>query len=287
MILDSDGVVSVTGPVEYVLAGPDDSFSVFAGERIQFVLDANATIYMVDDQDVLTGTLTLSAPSIFAADSDLLDQIIADPLLPGLQDLLAEEPGFSEPGAYIEADTVFLFGEDYIYTQNWGASGVFSAVAVGPGGLTVAQEGDALPNLLNAIVFGIQVNGLNDFTSNANFFRLVTFNMEPSNHFTNESTLNLCFIVSGVCGSGIPVGEGQIEPPITNSTYTAPPPLVTRETTEIVEQNEEDNSFGLDFPSMFSAETVDEQTNVTQPVTSGGDNALYGDPLEDDENDAQ
>ena len=288
----SEGTLGVTGLVDYQFAGPGDQLQLGAASQITVLLDvvngepAGGALFMTDGNGDLAGTITMFAPTIVAVDSDILGQLADDFEFPGLADALAAEQGFAEPDAYIAADTVGLFGEDYIYTQNWGAGGIFSGVAVGPGGFTLQQDGDTLPNLLNAIVYGIQVNGVDDFTTNSDFFAIVEFNMEPANHFTTASTLNDCNIVNGACGLVVSENEEVVEA-VTTATYTELPPEVTAQVTEVVEQSEADAEFGVDFPGLFNPPSVQDDSVVREPVTSGGDAANYAQNNSDEEEDGQ
>lgn len=72
---------------------------------------------------------------------------------------------------------------------------------------------------------------------------------------------------------------------VTGNTYTRPlPPGVIAGTPE-VQEAETNNTFGSDFPSLFSTPPMTEQGMVTGAVTSGGDSALYGWSGNEDEDD--
>lgn len=286
--IGSNGTLGVVGTVDFQFASSTDLLQLNAVSRLDILIEDGASIFVTNAEGDLSGRIGLSAGSIFAVNNDTLSQLLVDPEFSGLAEILAAEPGFSEPQAYIAANAVDILVSDYIYTQNWGANGILSGIAVGTGELTLEQSSDALSTLLNAIVYGIQVNGPDDFTTNSDFFQIVTFNMTPSNHFTTESTVNNCNIVSGSCGAFSAVEEvEEIVETVTTATYTEPPPEVTAQVTEVVEQSETDSEFGVDFPGLFNAPSVQDQSTVREPVTSGGDAANYADNNSDEEEDRQ
>lgn len=304
--LSTDGIVGITGLVNYTNAGSSDFFQIFAGEQIQiftaspsdpvtdldgFPVSGGGQIYMNNIDGEISGFVTLASPSIIAAEPDTIAQILADPTDPALRSILADPGGRSEATVTIAANAVTLIGEDYIFFQNVGTSSLPSAIAVGEpivfdpglppeGGLTLLQSSDSLPNVMDAIVFALQVNPDGSFTSGSDFFPLATFNMEPANHFTDNASLNGCLIITGVCSiSGGPIDEA---PPINNPAIVEDP--VVGEPTEPSEE-EGDSEFGMDFPGLLDTPTVSEDGVIDDPVTSGGDSALYsgGEDDSDDE----
>lgn len=285
--IGSNGTLGVVGAVDFQFAGPDDLLQLGANTRIDILIEDGGSLFVTNSGGDLAGRIGLSSPSIFAVDNDTLSQLLVDPEFSGLPDVLATEPGFEEPQAYIAANSVDISVDDYIYTQNWGAGGIMSGIAVGSGELTLVQSSDAISNLLNAIVYGIQVNGVDDFTTNADFFSIVTFNMTPANHFTTASTVNDCFIVSGACGVAGSSETEEVVETVTTSTYTEPPPVVTAQIAEVIEQSEADTEFGVDFPGLFNPPAVQDQGVIREPVTSGGDAANYADNSDDSEEDNQ
>ena len=110
--------------------------------------------------------------------------------------------------------------------------------------------------------------------------------MEPANHFTTASTLNDCNIVNGACGLVVSENEEVVEA-VTTATYTELPPEVTAQVTEVVEQSEADAEFGVDFPGLFNPPSVQDDSVVREPVTSGGDAANYAQNNSDEEEDGQ
>ena len=70
-------------------------------------------------------------------------------------------------------------------------------------------------------------------------------------------------------------------PPLNNPAVVQDPVEEDEEDDEDVAGNERvkaeaDDEFGVDFPSFISTSGFEEAEDVTDPVTSGGDAALYG-----------
>ena len=63
---------------------------------------------------------------------------------------------------------------------------------------------------------------------------------------------------------------------------TAQTTAATQAAQQAIEQTEADSSFGMDFPGMFNPPAVSEQGTVNDPVTSGGDSAVYGSEEEEE-----
>lgn len=230
--INSVDTVTITGAIEYLDAAPTDSFSILAEDGIRIVLPTGS-ISMFDSNDTISGTVKLLSRSIFAADTDLIDQILLNPLDPAIDQALADDGGATVPSAYVVGGRVELVGVDYIYLQNTGADGVqVGVVASEAGGLRIAQptlaeldeidfEDDISGIFLRTVAFAaiespsgtFQFDG-DLFFINEDVLPLVELNQNPANHLTADATLNGCIIVTGECGSsgGTPTpspGEGQ------------------------------------------------------------------------------
>ena len=147
--------------------------------------------------------------------------------------------------------------------------------ASGPGGATQP---------LDVIAFGLRFDGESATTGEA-FYNEVDFGPQEtlSGRFTELSTFNFCSIVAG-CNGVLPPTSGPLEtaPPITNATLVTPPPVIA--SPEPAAQSETQAAFGSEFPSLFNSPEISEQGLVTDPVTSGGDSAVYAwDGADEDE----
>ena len=43
-----------------------------------------------------------------------------------------------------------------------------------------------------------------------------------------------------------------------------------------IAESESDSEFGIDFPGLIDSEDAEEETDIEDPVASGGDSSLYG-----------
>jgi len=79
-----------------------------------------------------------------------------------------------------------------------------------------------------------------------------------------------------------PAGGGEEPgelPPLNNPATIVEPVNETEEDEEELEETENDVEFGVDFPRLIEADILTEEQTVNEPVTSGGDSALYSSPV--------
>jgi len=170
--------------------------------------------------------------------------------------------------------------------------GANNAIQVGGGG----GSGEAGP--INVFAFGRREDGQTIVTGNE-FFAEVDFGDDSTlaSRFTEGSEFNSCNIING-CESP------PVEPPPPPPPPAPPPPppeveMITNPSTTVdpvdsssgdpvapeTEDSESDDSFGIDFPGLIDSALMVEEETVNEPVTSGGDIALYAVDDEDDDDD--
>lgn len=281
--LYADGDLLLTGLVDYRSVASTDQLFIAAGNVLEIVLPGGG-ISMLDGNagnPGLAGTLGLAARSIFAADANLLGLIRSDPDSATLGPFLLGAGTNTTDGSFIFADTVDIAAGNHILTQNTGAGADMSGITVGPGGLRIRREGDFGPGTMRVITFGARDNGDGTFTLNEDFFATANFSSTvPANDYTTDATLNDCNIITAVCGSAPPPpSEPEIDVPLTSRDLTEVPDAGT--SLAAVDRAQADAAFGVEFSSAMQVPEGDDQGLVTDPVTSGGDQAPT--PAEEDD----
>lgn len=281
--IGTSGSLQLVGAIDMTLAG-DDTLSLSANGTLYLSLP-DASISILNEAGIRGGTIFLEGDRIIAAGNDIKAIIDNDATDPQIAALLLDEANALEQGAFISADAVNMRAGSLIYTQNTGAEGIYDGIRTGAGGLTVSSfptEGGPPPPL-SVIAFGLQESGGVQVT-NSDFFRLINFGPSPNSAYTQESTFNQCAIATGICPDSVTT---EIVDPIFNHTVTLDP--VTPEQVGEPEAAS-DESFGFDFPGLMDAPLIGEVRLITDPVTSGGDSAVYilgGDDDEDDESEGE
>ncbi len=273
----TDGVMQIAGGISYDSAGLGDSLALLGGPSLQMLLPG-ADVAVLDGNGALSGSLLFSADNLIFSTSDYTAIILADPNDATIPDLLNDLSLTSATGAfnYIGAHSVSLMAADYIYGQNTGDGDHFGGIEIAaPDGTLSISQIDPLPTdrPLVAIVYGMAYDSSNEeFIFDDSFFFGRIVDRTLIGPFTGGSTLNDCFINTARCGAssltepGMPPNHNLLEDPIDNEEpeEEAVPTTPTS-----------DEAFGLDFPGLLSAPTVQEDEVVRDPVTSGSDSALY------------
>lgn len=276
----SGGTLGILGPVSLNSAAAGDQLTISAAQALSVNLDTGGGVMVTAADGSLSGLLEISAPRIFAADTATLSLLESDPSDTANYAALIDDGGNASILNYIGADTVSLFGDDYLLMQNTGAQDTLAGIIVGPGGLTIQQFSGALSPTMMTIAYGMQDAGAGGQVINEDFFAQVNFGADVVNGFTAEATFNDCVIVTGLCGSAPPPPpppppeeEEEIEIPVTTKVYTQIPPTTT--SVEAAEQARLQANFGMEFPAMINSPQVNERGLVDDPVTSGGDSVSY------------
>ncbi len=292
----SGGTLAVVGQLDFDGMGLNDTLSLSASETLQVLLPGGG-ISMSDSDGLPAGSLFLSANGILMTTSDIAAIILADPLDPAIPDALDDitATGVTGPSTYISAGSVSLSATGYVYGQNTGDAEDFAGIEVNVGGagLSISQI-DPAPGdpPLNVVVYGRAFDGPNNSSQTNNDFFFATESAGGlEGPFSDASTLNNCFINTVDCGSPTPTPGGpgpNPGPEIPTLERAILPPNVTLleeplEEDEVDDEEEDaevsepasDDEFGVDFPALFNAPIVEDDERVTDPVTSGGDSALY------------
>ncbi len=290
-------VVRVEGMVTYREAAATDYFGIFA-DRLEIVTPGG--IQILDPSGNLTGTFEFEGGNFWMADADTIARLRDDVAFDGRNDLLATAAtGSDDPLGYLRAGDVLIDIEEAFLVRNTGTSAA-------PGGITVTGtltiDGDGVEFPIDAFAYGRRQNADGSFTTGEAFFELIDFtggeDADPQDPVTydDNAQFNNCGINSGECAvieqPEVPEVPDEREEVLEEIDEEAPAAAVT--TTEPiaaapVEQSEQDSNveFGSDFPALLSASLVVQEDAIDDPVTSGGDIALYGsgeeDPGEGDE----
>ena len=269
----TDGVMQIVGSIQYSSAAISDGLGFIAGPSLQMVIP-DAEISAFNDTGDLSAGLFFSADSMIFSTTDNLAIILADPLDPTIRDILNDFTATGVTGRfnYISADGVSLAATDYIYGQNTGDVDHLAGIEVSllGEGLFISQV-DPQPNdpPLSAIVYGMASDAANDaFQFDNDFFFSTEGSGNLSGPFDNEARLNDCVINTVTCPGGIPLNSDQLKEPIQDENEEEGKDAVPSTPSS-------DEKFGAEFPALLDAPIVQEDERVTDPVTSGGDSALY------------
>ncbi len=290
---ETDGNVGIIGNIHYQSASENDKLYLFSNGEIEIDIDQGGSIHISDDLFNISGSLFIEGKGISAVSGDAIALIRNNPNDPILLELLNTVDDSKVVTNFVSAGSVEIFAENYILMKNAGVDGLAGGIAVGSGGLTVGRTGGEATTALLAVVHGLQQTGETQIT-NEDFFESVDFGPNVDANFTNNSTLNGCNIVAASCG---PTAQELVEEilafapvvgvSVLETTQTADPTSEAEQTAEqvmedAIEEAEADSSFGMDFPGMFSPPAVSEHGTVNDPVTSGGDSAVYASEEEEE-----
>jgi hypothetical protein len=282
IILTTPGTIRVEGVVAYIDTTPDDRLEIFAGERIEIVTPGG--IGVVDGEGDPGGVLSLAASDIWAADADTIAQLQAGLNFAGRDDILATAAGGSDdPLGYVRGGTVELVAGRSLLVRNTGTEREPGGILVGEGGLGIAgglNVGD--PDQLDVFAYGRQQTASGGFVFGQAFYDQINFNRtgDAATDYLDSAEFNDCVINTNECERFV---DDIIEmaPPVNN-------PIIFEVPISAVDpippaEDEGDAQFGVDFPGLVEAPLLSQETLLEDPVTSGGDSALYA--LEDDSED--
>lgn len=280
------GTMQIVGTIRYDAAAADDALAFLAGPSVQVVLP-DASIASLDDGGSLSGSLTFSADNLIFTTADNLAIILNDPDDAAIPGLLGDhtQSGRAEPYSYIAAGSVSLAATDYIYGQNTGDDDRLGGIEVslGGSGLLVGQI-DPVPDTppLRAILYGLASDSVSGtFEFDEEFFFNTIGSGTLDGPFDDAATLNDCLINTVFCPGLTPRPEDTPQGPIQNEVLVRNP--VTGEQTGNPSRGYT-SGFGVEFPGLFDAPLISEDERIDEPVTSGGDSALYTLGAQEDEN---
>lgn len=270
------GVARVEGVFAYVDAAATDSMTIFA-DRLEIVTPGGIGIVGSDGRP--TGSFEFDGRDLWMADAETIDRLRDDRSFAGRDDLLATAAsGSNDPLGYLRAGDVefYIQGGGSLLTRNTGGTDT-------PGGITVTGtlsiESGLAAQPIDVFAYGRRLNPDGSFVTGSDFFALVNFNRTASGNvsavdYTAASEFNDCVIETSDCGDVVepPVESPHIPPQVT-SPVTLKGPLATA----IFGPSpaETNQQFGLFFPGLIQTAPPTEDGLVDDPVTSGGDSALF------------
>lgn len=302
VFIEAGGVVRVEGVLAYLDAAASDALGIRA-QRLEIVTPGG--IGMVDPQGNPTGMFFFQGRDLWMADASTIARLRDDPAFDGRNELLSTvAAGSADPLGYLRAGDIFLTLGDSLLVRNTGTADTPAGITV-TGGLTIGggyhDESTQNPSdaPLDVVAYGRKLNGDGSFVTGEAFFKLIEFNTEDQGDnfvttYAEGSQFNNCDINSGACAGNEPPDEreevlDEVEEKAPAAAVTTTEPVAAAP----VEQSESDSNveFGADFPALLSATLVSQDDAIDDPVTSGGDIALYGsgeeDPGEDEEGEDQ
>ena len=276
------GIARIEGQVRYLEAGPNDVFDLFAGERLEIVTPGG--IGIVDSAGNPTGQLFLGSPDIWVADADTIADLQANRNFAGRDEQLATPfAGSDDPLGYLGAGSISIGVSNSLLVRNTGTADEPGGILVGSGGLSIfgAEGSSGTTGPIEVFAYGRQQNPDGSFTTGQAFYNLVNFNRTgtSSTAYTTGSQFNDCDITAGNCGST------EETPPVNNPAVVSAP--VSSVSTIPPAEAESDAEFGADFPGLVEAPLLSDNPWLEDPVSSGGDSALYSIDDEEDEEDEE
>ncbi len=280
ILLTTPGTIRVEGLVAYTDSQPGDRLSMEAGRRIEIVTPGG--IAAVGSGDEPGGALSLRARDVWVADAATIAALRVDPNFAGRDDLLLSTAADSaDPLGYLRAGQMQIAVGQSLLVRNTGSERQPGGILVGEGGLSINgrfEIGDS--PALDVFAFGRQQTAQGGFVLGQAFYELVNFNRvgDAATDYLDSAELNECIINTGECRG---FSEELIEaaPPVNNPVVVAGP--IESVDTIPPTEDETNTSFGFDFPGMIEAPLLSQDPLVQDPVTSGGDSALYASDDED------
>lgn len=244
--VDVGGIARVEGILDFVQAASTDSLALSATDRIEIVTPGGIFITAPDGSP--GGTLQLFGGDIWAADNDMISQLITDPQFTGRdEDLAMAAAGSDDPGGYVVGSSVELIVGTSLLVRNTGSTPEQGGITVGAGGLSIRSGGQSDP--LDVFAYGRRDAGGGTFITGEAFFDEVNYNfagVDPT-VYLDASAFNDCIINTGECPNSVPQ---EPEVPVNNPTVTITPlnvpPLVT------FTEPERNGRFGPNFPGLIS-----------------------------------
>ncbi len=286
----ADSIIRADGTLVIIDAGPVDTLSVRAGDRIEVVTPTSG-IGVVDPDDNPTGLVSLTADNIWIGDADLIAQLQADPNFVGRDDQLSvTAAGSEEPLGFLRGGSVELSVSTSLLVRNTGTATEQAGILVGDGGLSIFNSDPMSGVELDVFAYGARRQTDGTFVTGEAFFGEVNFNNgggTGSTTYSATAELNDCVINTSECEVVTTIIEPEPEPEpglpeavieeaaVINNPTVVEAAISTTQPVTATEQ-ESNDEFGMDFPGLVEESEIEEDTDVEDPVASGGDSSLYG-----------
>ncbi len=286
----ADSIIRADGTLVIIDAGPVDTLSVRAGDRIEVVTPTSG-IGVVDLDDNPTGLVSLTADNIWTGDADLIAQLQADPNFAGRDDQLSvTAAGSEEPLGFLRGGSVELSVGTSLLVRNTGTATEQAGILVGDGGLSIFNSDPMSGVELDVFAYGARRQTDGTFVTGEAFFGEVNFNNgggTGSITYSAAAELNDCVINTSECEvmTTIIAPEPEPEPglpqavieeaAVINNPTVVEAAISTTQPVTATEQ-ESNDEFGMDFPGLVEESEIEEDADVEDPVASGGDSSLYG-----------
>jgi filamentous hemagglutinin family protein len=271
--MNSDGSILVEGLVDFINAGAADSLTLNAGQTIEIITDTGG-ISITDSDGVLSGTLALNAPNIWAASQSIIDQLEVDPDFAGRVDALRTNGGPVKPEGYVRAGSITAEVGNTFYVQNSGTLDEFAGLTAGDGGLTIVSSAGAsqagitaaAANEADVDIYGRQEKSDGTLVLNDDFAAEVPV----SGPFTSRSTINDCPL--GGCPPPPPPPGPPASPPALGPEAILGPVFLmsSPRLSELILNPLSNSDSGLESDLIDTGPVTDDE-DIEEPVTSGGD----------------
>jgi hypothetical protein len=264
----------VTGAVTMAQAGADNRLNLIADNRIE-VVQGSGSVRLGAGIDTPAGTLAITAPRLWVASDSLLTQLAGSTLAGQARiDAVNAAGAPTVVGGSIGAGTILIGTGEEVLIQNSGTDQLKAGFTTGTGGLRIrrAFEGN---NPINVVINGRIQRADNSFAINGDTLALVQ--LDPGiSLVTADSTVNGCLFVSANCPGLLPE---EIQQPVVTIVNN-----IEELTPEQEEQREAAQAAAEKLPIVLLQRLIDfsplfVDPDATDPVTSGGNPALWMDPM--------
>ncbi len=272
--LRTNGLLRVTGAVTMAQAGAQNRVNLIAGTRIE-VVQGSGSVRLGAGVDTPAGTLAITAPRVWVASESLLTELAGTTLAGQARIDAVNAAGASVvAGGSIGAGSILIGADREVLIQNSGTDRLKAGFTAGTGGLRIrrAFEGN---NPIDVMINGRIQRADNSFAINSDTLALVQ--LDPGiSLVTAGSTVNGCIVTTASC-PGLLLDE-LFQPVVTivnNIEELTPEQEDKREAAQAAAEKLPIVLLQrlIDFSPMF----VD--PDATDPVTSGGNPALWMDPM--------
>ena len=272
--LQTSGIMRVTGAVTMAQAGAENRLNLVASSRIE-VVQGSGSVRLGAGVDTPAGILAITTPRLWVASDSLLNQLAGTALAGQARiDAVNAAGAPSVVGGSIGAGTIQIGSGDEVLIQNSGTNQLKAGFTAGTGGLRISRafEGN---NPIPVVINGRIQRPDNSFAINNDTLALVQLNPGIS-LVAADSTVNGCLIVTAACPDLLPDEISQPLLTIINNVEALTP--------EEEAQREAARAAGERLPILQLQRLIDfgplfGDPDATDPVTSGGNPALWMDPM--------
>lgn len=277
--LQTDGAMRVAGAVAMPQAGAGNRLNLVAGTRIEVVQGTGSV--RLGSIDAPAGTISLQAPRVWVATDSLLGQLAAGQISGSARDTaLNAASAPAVPGGSLGAGSILVSVGNELLVQNSGDATLRAGFTAGSGGIRISRLGTTA---IDVVMNGRIQRADATFATNNDTLTLVQFDPGTSIVTTN-SAVNAC-LVQGGC----PLPPPPPPPPPGLDPGVSQPVLtivnnVEALTPEEESQREEAQAAAEKLPIVLLQRLIDfspmfADPDATDPVTSGGNPALWRDPV--------